>query len=237
MKQPLNEQFRRMQKIAGIITESQLNESRFVDQDFKDLKVQQDILEKVSNFYREKAEKLGVDRKLIGDFLGAMHDLDAAIFKANYNKVNENSTNEAEEESIPTINSSDILKIQQSPEVKKLAAAILKDPKSIDKLNQIMKKAGVTLQEVEGVNIDANDIKNIAAVIAPSLNEYEERAGGGDYVAGGFWLGAGATLIPGALEAVNNVLTLAPYNPAGGVAAMVAGALLGAVFALISGAE
>ena len=38
MKQPLNEQFRRMQKLAGIITESQLNESRFVDQDFKDLK-------------------------------------------------------------------------------------------------------------------------------------------------------------------------------------------------------
>ena len=230
MKQPLNEQFRRMQKIAGIITE-------IIDQDLKDLQAQHDILKKVSIFYREKAEKLGVDRKLIGDFLGAMHDLDAAIFKANYNKVNENSTNEAEEESIPTINSSDILKIQQSPEVKKLAAAILKDPKSIDKLNQIMKKAGVTLQEVEGVNIDANDIKNIAAVIAPSLNEYEERAGGGDYVAGGFWLGAGATLIPGALEAVNNVLTLAPYNPAGGVAAMVAGALLGAVFALISGAE
>ena len=175
MKQPLNEQFRRMQKIAGIITE-------IIDQDLKDLQAQHDILKKVSIFYREKAEKLGVDRKLIGDFLGAMHDLDAAIFKANYNKVNENSTNEAEEESIPTINSSDILKIQQSPEVKKLAAAILKDPKSIDKLNQIMKKAGVTLQEVEGVNIDANDIKNIAAVIAPSLNEYEERAGGGDYV-------------------------------------------------------
>jgi hypothetical protein len=169
MKQSLNEQFRRMQKLAGIITESQLNE--------------------------------------------------------------------AEEESIPTINSSDILKIQQSPEVKKLAAAISKDPKSIDKLNQIMKKAGVTLQEVEGVNIDAEDIKNIAAVIAPSLNEYEERAGAGDIVSAGFWLGAGATLIPGALEAVNNVLTLAPYNPAGGIAAMVAGALLGAVYALITGAE
>jgi hypothetical protein len=64
MKQPLNEQFRRMQKLAGIITESQLNE--------------------------------------------------------------------AEEESIPTINSSDILKIQQSPEVKKLAAEISKDPKAFD---------------------------------------------------------------------------------------------------------
>jgi hypothetical protein len=226
-----------MQKIAGIITESQLNESRFVDQDFKDLKVQQDILKKVSTFYREKAEKLGVDRNLVGDFFQAMDALETAIFKADYNKVDENLTNEAEEESIPTINSSDILKIQQSPEVKKLAAAISKDPKSIDKLNQIMKKAGVTLQEVEGVNIDAEDIKNIAAVIAPSLNEYEERAGAGDIVSAGFWLGAGATLIPGALEAVNNVLTLAPYNPAGGIAAMVAGALLGAVYALITGAE
>ena len=79
MKQPLNEQFRRMQKIAGIITE-------IIDQDLKDLQAQHDILKKVSIFYREKAEKLGVDRKLIGDFLGAMHDLDAAIFKANYNK-------------------------------------------------------------------------------------------------------------------------------------------------------
>ena len=54
MKQSLNEQFRRMQKIAGIITESQLNESRFVDQDFKDLKAQHDILKKYLFFIEKK---------------------------------------------------------------------------------------------------------------------------------------------------------------------------------------
>jgi hypothetical protein len=95
-EQPLNEQFRRMQKIAGIITESQLNESRFPDQNLKDLQAQQDILEKVSTFYREKAKKLGVDRKLIGDFNQAINALEAAIFKANYDAVDENQTNESE---------------------------------------------------------------------------------------------------------------------------------------------
>jgi hypothetical protein len=79
MKQLLNEQFRRMQKIAGIITESQLNESRIIDQDFKDLQAQHDILKKVSIFYREKAKKLGVDINLVGDFFQAMEALEAAF--------------------------------------------------------------------------------------------------------------------------------------------------------------
>jgi hypothetical protein len=68
-----------------------LNEDKLTDQDFKELKAQQDILKKVSNFYREKATKLGVDRKLIGDFNAAISALEDTIFKADYDKVDETS--------------------------------------------------------------------------------------------------------------------------------------------------
>ena len=58
-----------------------ITESNILDQDFKVLKNQQDILKKVSNFYREKAEELKIDRKLIGDFNAAINALEDAIFK------------------------------------------------------------------------------------------------------------------------------------------------------------
>lgn len=38
MKQPLNEQFRRMQKIAGIVTENQVNEAKIANLDLNKLK-------------------------------------------------------------------------------------------------------------------------------------------------------------------------------------------------------
>ena len=96
-KQMINEQFRRMQKLAGIhddikdefyefIGVDPITESNILDQDFKVLKNQQDILKKVSNFYREKAEELKIDRKLIGDFNAAINALEDAIFKGDYNK-------------------------------------------------------------------------------------------------------------------------------------------------------
>jgi len=75
----------------------EIEEGKLTDQDFKELKAQQDILKKVSNFYREKATKLGVDRKLIGDFNAAISALEDTIFKADYNKVDETSiVNEVE---------------------------------------------------------------------------------------------------------------------------------------------
>jgi hypothetical protein len=87
-KQILSEEFSRMQKLAGIefIGVDPITESNIIDQDFKVLKNQQDILKKVSNFYREKAEELKIDRKLIGDFNAAINALEDAIFKANYDK-------------------------------------------------------------------------------------------------------------------------------------------------------
>ena len=69
----------------------EIEEGKLTDQDFKELKAQQDILKKVSNFYREKATKLGVDRKLIGDFNAAISALEDTIFKADYDKVDETS--------------------------------------------------------------------------------------------------------------------------------------------------
>jgi len=76
----------------GAVAEGEeMEEGKLTDQDFKELKAQQDILKKVSNFYREKATKLGVDRKLIGDFNAAISALEDTIFKADYNKVDETS--------------------------------------------------------------------------------------------------------------------------------------------------
>jgi hypothetical protein len=69
-----------------LASEDPITESNIIDQDFKVLKNQQDILKKVSNFYREKAEELKIDRKLIGDFNAAINALEDAIFKADYNK-------------------------------------------------------------------------------------------------------------------------------------------------------
>jgi hypothetical protein len=87
-KQILSEEFSRMQKLAGIefIGVDPITESNILDQDFKVLKNQQDILKKVTKFYIEKATKLGVDRKLIGDFNAAINALEDAIFKGDYNK-------------------------------------------------------------------------------------------------------------------------------------------------------
>ena len=76
----------------GAVAEGEeMEEGKLTDQDFKELKAQQDILKKVSNFYREKATKLGVDRKLIGDFNAAISALEDTIFKADYDKVDETS--------------------------------------------------------------------------------------------------------------------------------------------------
>jgi hypothetical protein len=176
MKQPLNEQFRRMQKIAGIITESQLNESRFVDQDFKDLKVQQDILEKVSTFYREKAKKLGVDRKLIGDFNQAINALEAAIFKANYNAVDENQTNEAEEISPEKAadKAMDIAsKLEKSPELDKLARKVASDPNLMKQLEKALAQGGIMMNE-ELEQLDNNDMKTLALNLAKKAEKMNE---------------------------------------------------------------
>lgn len=151
------------------------------------------------------------------------------------NKVTTNSRmlNEAEQNSV-AVDSSDIAKIQQSSDVQKLAAAVAKDPKAMAKLDQIMQKAGVTLEESEGVDIDSSDVKKIASVISSHLNE-EAPVSPGERMMAGFFGGAVAMFIPGALETVNHTLGLATYNPAGGIAAMVAGTLLAAVYSLIKG--
>ena len=167
-----------MQKIAGIITESQLNESRFVDQDFKDLKVQQDILEKVSNFYREKAEKLGVDRKLIGDFNAAISALETAIFKANYNKVDENSTNEAEMGDISPEQAVDkamdlASKLEKSPELDKLASKVASDPNLMKQLEKALAQGGVMMNE-ELEQLDNSDMKTLALNLAKKAEKMNE---------------------------------------------------------------
>jgi hypothetical protein len=74
------------QSVIYQLADDKLAESNILDQDFKVLKNQQDILKKVTKFYIEKATKLGVDRKLIGDFNAAINALEDAIFKGDYNK-------------------------------------------------------------------------------------------------------------------------------------------------------
>jgi uncharacterized protein YjgD (DUF1641 family) len=178
MKQPLNEQFRRMQKIAGIITESQLNESRFVNQDLKDLQAQHDILKKVSIFYREKAKKLGVDINLVGDFLQAMEALEAAIFKADYNAVDENQTNEAEMGDISPEQAVDkamdlASKLEKSPELDKLASKVASDPNLMKQLEKALAQGGVMMNE-ELEQLDNNDMKTLALNLAKKAEKMNE---------------------------------------------------------------
>ena len=75
-KQILSEEFKKMQKLAGIINEGS----------FEDLKKYQSTLKAAADFYRKKAEELNVDTKLVGNFNKGLNDLEQAIFDADYKK-------------------------------------------------------------------------------------------------------------------------------------------------------
>lgn len=75
-KQILSEEFKKMQKLAGVINEGS----------FEDLKRYQSTLKTAADFYRKKAEELKIDTKLIGNFNKSLNDLEQAIFDADYKK-------------------------------------------------------------------------------------------------------------------------------------------------------
>jgi len=140
---------------------------------------------------------------------------------------------EAEEVSI---SDSDMEKIKNLPAVKQMAAKVAKNPKAMKDLEDIITKAGISLEEAMG-EIGGADAEKIAKAIAPMLKEDDQEIGGGDAILGGGSLGALTAFIPGALSAVNSVLGLAAFSIGGGVALVAVGALLGAVYAIVKGLD
>jgi len=83
MKQ-INE-IKRMQRIAGLITESEYRESTINEANinFDELKKHQEIIRKEQDYLLGVTKKLGVDNKLVGDFTKSLNDLLDAIFEKN----------------------------------------------------------------------------------------------------------------------------------------------------------
>ena len=85
MKKQLNEQFKRMQKLAGILNEI-ITESNQITPEFEELKKQQIAIKNQQNYLIKISNDLKINRKLIGDYNEALNTLLDAIFDANYNK-------------------------------------------------------------------------------------------------------------------------------------------------------
>ena len=135
------------------------------------------------------------------------------------------------EEGKTSISSAEFERIKNSPEIEKLAAAVAKDPKAVANIEKVIQKSGA-LNEMAG-DIEATDISKIAQAI-DTLNEEEEVGGGAPILIG--LMGTATTLLAtDALEMVNNLLNLPAASVLGGVAAMAAGAVLGAVYSKIKG--
>ena len=129
-----------------------------------------------------------------------------------------------------SISSAEFERIKNSPEIEKLAAAVAKDPKAVANIEKVIQKSGA-LNEMAG-DIEATDISKIAQAI-DTLNE--EEVGGGAPILIGF-MGTGVALLAtDALEMVNNLLNLPAASVVGGLAAVAAGAVLGAVYSKIKG--
>jgi len=84
IKKILSEEFRRMQALAGLVIESNQ-----ITPEFQELKKQQAAIKDQQNYLIKISNDLKIDRKLIGDYNGALNALLDAIFKANYGKVDE----------------------------------------------------------------------------------------------------------------------------------------------------
>ena len=75
-KQIISEEFKKMQKLAGVINEDSI----------EDLKKGQVALKKAADFYRKKAEELKIDTKLVEDFNKSLRRLEQVIFDAEFTK-------------------------------------------------------------------------------------------------------------------------------------------------------
>ena len=75
-KQIISEEFKKMQKLAGVINEDSI----------EDLKKGQLALKTAADFYRKKAKELNIDTKLVEDFNKSLRHLEQVIFDAEFTK-------------------------------------------------------------------------------------------------------------------------------------------------------
>jgi hypothetical protein len=178
---------------------------------------------------KKAAKKEKEEKEMMNESFLYMQKLAGIITESEYKE----KIKEAEEVSI---SDSDMEKIKNLPAVKQMAAKVAKNPKAMKDLEDIITKAGISLEEAMG-EIGGADAEKIAKAIAPMLKEDDQEIGGGDAILGGGSLGALTAFIPGALSAVNSVLGLAAFSIGGGVALVAVGALLGAVYAIVKGLD
>jgi len=81
----MSTEIKRIQRLAGLITESEYRESTINEANinFDELKKHQEIIRKEQDYLLDVTKKLGVDNKLVGDFNKSLNDLMAAIFEKN----------------------------------------------------------------------------------------------------------------------------------------------------------
>lgn len=79
----MKNEIKKMQRIAGLITESEYQESLMneITINFDELKKHQATIRKEQDYLLDVARKLNVDSKLIGDFNQSLNALIDAIFK------------------------------------------------------------------------------------------------------------------------------------------------------------
>jgi len=122
-------EIKRMQLIAGLITESEYRKSQMDEAEiinFDDLKKHQATIRKEQDYLLDITKKLGVDNKLVGDFNKSLNDLMAAIFEKN--KVNEM------DEAVSYYGDINNLDKPESPE-KEEAMAYLETPEGMNAVN------------------------------------------------------------------------------------------------------
>lgn len=114
MKKQINE-VKRMQLIAGLITESEYRKSQMDEAEiinFDDLKKHQATIRKEQDYLLDITKKLGVDNKLVGDFNKSLNDLMAAVFEKNkLNEMDEAEMDEAKKKK--SISSSGLITFDQ----------------------------------------------------------------------------------------------------------------------------
>ena len=122
----------------------------------------------------------------------------------------ESSPEEATEKAISLSN-----KLENTPELNKLASKIASDPKMVSQLEKAIKSAGVdfNLNEVEGDGLDMGDMKAMALTLAKKdkqMNEEEDKSGSigagmASFIGGGLLGSSFSSAIISAIPAVASV--------------------------------
>ena len=196
----MNEEFLRMQKLAGVISEEEYKSKLAENKLLKENKIAQAIRDEaeqedskvgaaIFNKYAKKIESAPKEdyRKILTSMERELIDKHPDTFDgdddivASFMAVNEEvSPQVAADKAIKTL----ATKLEKSPEMDKLAAQVAKNPKLMAQLEKAVKDAGVNVELAEDESgLDMADMKKMALNLAKkskSVNEKQENLDGDD---------------------------------------------------------